>query len=144
MTWATITGAGTSTAVKFFGDVMNKINNMFNGVDITDTVTIHTNVTWSFQDNSFKLRDSNDSNAYSIRGGNLTVDVDALLPVLSGNDTFGFIGLAQTVSAVKTHTEDIFFNTQTKGIVNIDTQTEPQKHQYTTDNAGNIEVKIIA
>lgn len=48
MTWATITGAGTTTATKFHGDVMNKINNMFGGVDVTDTVSINAAVTWTF------------------------------------------------------------------------------------------------
>jgi len=48
MTWVTITGAGTTTATKFHGDVMNKINDMFGGVDITDTVSINVNVTWAF------------------------------------------------------------------------------------------------
>ena len=46
--WATITGAGTTTATKFHGDVMNKINNMFEGNDPSDTVTIHANATWTF------------------------------------------------------------------------------------------------
>lgn len=49
MTWATITGAGTTTATKFFGDVMNKINNMLNGDDVSDSVTINTAVSWDFQ-----------------------------------------------------------------------------------------------
>ena len=48
MTWVLITGAGTTTATKFFGDVMNKINNMFGGVDVSDTVSINAAVTWSF------------------------------------------------------------------------------------------------
>jgi len=48
MTWATITGAGTTTATKFHGDVMNKINNMLGGTDVSDTVSIHSNVTWTF------------------------------------------------------------------------------------------------
>jgi len=48
MAWSTITGAGTTTATKFHGDVMNKINNMLNGTDVTDTVSIHSNVTWTF------------------------------------------------------------------------------------------------
>jgi len=48
MAWATITGAGTTTATKFHGDVMNKINNMLNGTDVSDTVSIHANVTWGF------------------------------------------------------------------------------------------------
>lgn len=47
MTWATISGPGTTTATKFHGDVMNKINNMFGGVDVTDSVSIHASVGWT-------------------------------------------------------------------------------------------------
>lgn len=49
MTWHKITSPGTSTADKFFGDVTNKINGMFNGEDISDSVSIHNNVGWDFQ-----------------------------------------------------------------------------------------------
>jgi len=48
MAWTTISGAIATTATIFGGDVMNKINNMFNGVDVSDTVTIHANVDWNF------------------------------------------------------------------------------------------------
>lgn len=100
MTWATISGAGTTTATKFFGDVMNKINDMFNGVDISDTVTINTAVTWTFQDNSFKLRDSDDSNTYSIRTGNLAGDFDLSIPVIAANDSFSLLGINQTFTGI--------------------------------------------
>jgi len=142
--WVTITGAGTTTATKFFGDVMNKINNMFNGVDVSDTVQIHTNVTWEFRGSSLKVSDTSDTHQYTLLGSELTGSRNLILPAILANDTINTIGLAQTISAVKTHSEDITFSVQTKGVVNTDTQQEPQKHQYTTKNDGSIEVKVIA
>ncbi len=50
MAWSTITGEVASTATVFGGDVMNKINNMFNGVDISDSVTIIAAVPWTIND----------------------------------------------------------------------------------------------
>ncbi len=49
MVWSIIGGALVSTATRFGGDVMNKINNMFSGVDVSDNVTIHPNVKWTYK-----------------------------------------------------------------------------------------------
>ncbi len=49
MVWSIIGGALASTASRFGGDVMNKINNMFSGVDVSDNVTIHPNVKWTYK-----------------------------------------------------------------------------------------------
>ena len=97
MTWATITGSGTSTATKFFGDVMNKINNMFNGTDVTDTVTINTAVTWTFKGTAFRIRDSDDSNSYIFTGSNLAADRTITLPLLAGNDVLVTADFIQTL-----------------------------------------------
>jgi len=109
MAWSTITGAGVSIATKFFGDVMNKINNMFNGVDISDTVTINANVTWQFNGSAFRIRDSDDTNNYIFVGGNLTADRNVNLPVLGANDTIDFIGTASTHTGAKTFNDTKLF-----------------------------------
>jgi len=108
MAWSTITGAGVSISTKFFGDVMNKINNMFNGVDITDTVSINANVTWSFKGNAFRIRDSDDTNDYIFVGGNLAADRNVNLPVLAGNDTIAFLAEPQQFTGNKTFDSTIF------------------------------------
>lgn len=97
MTWSTITGAGTTTATKFFGDVMNKINNMLNGSDVSDTVTIHSNVTWTFKGSAFKIRDSDDSHSYTIIGANLAANRQITLPLLTGDDIAVTADFAQTL-----------------------------------------------
>lgn len=96
MTWSTITGAGTTTATKFFGDVMNKINNMLNGTDVSDTVTIHSNVTWTFKGSALKVRDSDDSHSYSFAGSNLAANRTITLPLLTGDDVMMTADFAQT------------------------------------------------
>lgn len=108
MTWHTITGAGVSIATKFFGDTMNKISNMFNTVDVSDVVKIHTNVTWTFDGNAFRIRDSDDSNSYIFVGGNLASDRNVNLPVLAGNDTIAFLAEPQQFTGNKTFDSTIF------------------------------------
>jgi len=109
MAWSTITGAGTSIATKFFGDVMNKINNMLNGTDVSDTVTINANVTWQFNGNAFRIRDSDDTNNYIFVGGNLAADRNVNLPVLAAADTIDFIGTSSTHTGAKTFNDTKFF-----------------------------------
>lgn len=102
MVFATITGAGVTTATKFYGDITNKFSNMFNGVDITDTVTINTAVTWTFKGTAFRIRDSDDSHSYIFQGDNIAADRTITIPVLAGNDTIPFPSLAQTWSGAQT------------------------------------------
>jgi len=63
MVWTLISGAIATTATIFGGDVMQKINNMFSGVDVSDTVTINPLVTWTFQDNSLTVSGTGFTNA---------------------------------------------------------------------------------
>lgn len=100
MTWVTITGAGTTTATKFHGDAMNKISNMFNGTDVSDTVTIHANVTWTFKDGAFILRDSADDHSYTIRTSDIGGNYNLTLPVITSNDTVATVGLANAWGTV--------------------------------------------
>lgn len=109
MTWHTITGAGVSIATKFFGDAMNKLSNMLNGVDISDTVSINPNVTWTFRGNAFRIRDSDDSDNYIFVGGDIAGDRNVLLPVLAANDTIDFIGTPSTHTGAKTFNDTKFF-----------------------------------
>jgi len=98
--WATITGAGTTTATKFHGDVMNKINNMLNGTDVSDTVNIHSNVVWTFNNGSFKLNNPADTFSYTITPAAIAADRTLNMPLTTGTDTLATLGLAQTFSAL--------------------------------------------
>lgn len=98
MAWATITGAGTTTATKFHGDVMNKINNMLGGVDVTDTVTINAAVTWTFENGAFKLRNPADTFSYTITPAAIAADRALTLPLALGADEL----LAQDTAATPT------------------------------------------
>lgn len=87
MTWVTITGAGTTTATKFFGDITNKYSNMFNGVDVSDTVTINSAVIWTFENGAFKLRNPADTFSYLFTPAAIAADRTITLPLLTGDDT---------------------------------------------------------
>jgi len=106
MTWVTITGAGITTATKFFGDALNKINNMFNTVDVSDIVKINAAVTWTFDGNSFRVRDSNDDASYIFVGGDLAADRNVNLPVLTAGDTIAFVGFPNSYTATQTFQDD--------------------------------------
>jgi hypothetical protein len=87
MSWETISGAGTTTATKFHGDWGNYISNMFNASDISRTVSIHPNVTWTFKNGAFKLRNPADTYSYSITPAAIAADRALNLPLLTGTDT---------------------------------------------------------
>lgn len=114
MTWATITGAGTTTATKFYGDITNKFSNMFNGSDVSDTVTIHSNVTWTFKNGALKLKNPADTFSYTITPAAIAADRALTLPLITGSDTLAVLGLAQTWTGVQTFTTPIL-GTPTSG-----------------------------
>jgi len=111
MAWVTITGDVVSTATKFGGtDHGNKIANMFNGSDITDTVTIHSSVIWTFNNGAFKLNNPAGTFKYLIVPAAILADRSLSLPLITGADTLASLGLAQTFTAVQTMTSPVFIN----------------------------------
>ena len=121
MAWVTITGDVVSTATKFGGtDHGNKIANMFNGSDITDTVTIHSSVIWTFNNGAFKLNNPAGTFKYLIVPAAILADRSLSLPLITGADTLASLGLAQTFTAVQTMTSPVFINpelgTPTSGV----------------------------
>ena len=99
MAWVTITGDVVSTATKFGGtDHGNKIANMFNGVDVSDTVTINSAVTWTFENGSFYLRNPADTFSYLFTPSAIVADRTLTLPLLTGTDTVVVEALAQTLT----------------------------------------------
>lgn len=62
MTWKEATDSDAGTAAMYGAPDVKKIMQMLNGTDVTDTVSIHANVVWSFADGALKavtIRDSN-------------------------------------------------------------------------------------
>lgn len=60
MTWHTISSPANNTSTRFGGEQMNRISNMFNEVDIGDTVSINNAVIWHFTDEGLLLEASGD------------------------------------------------------------------------------------
>ena len=99
MAWVTITGDVVSTSTKFGGtDHGNKIANMFNGVDVSDTVTINSAVSWTFENGSFYLRNPADTFSYLFTPSAIVANRTLTLPLLTGTDTVVVQDLAQTLT----------------------------------------------
>lgn len=114
MTWVTISGAGTTTATKFYGDALNKVANMLNGSDVSDTVSIHSNVIWTYKNGAFKLRNPGDTFSYTIVPAAIVADRSLNLPLITGTDTLAALGLAQSWTATQTFTTPVL-GTPTSG-----------------------------
>jgi len=102
MAWSIITGPGTTTATKFHGDVMNKINNMFNGTDISDNVTIHANTLWTMGNQTMTGRFQTDKGAdvASPVGGIMTLGTDGNVFDVTGTNTINeILGTTWTLGA---------------------------------------------
>lgn len=119
MAWVTITGAGTTTATRFKGDATNKIDDMFNGVDVSDTVKIHKNVTWSFVDDSLRIQNPADTFSYIFTPSAILANRVITIPLLTGNEELVTTDVVQTLKSKKlTDTSTIVNNADvTKSLI---------------------------
>lgn len=98
--WVTITGAGTTTATKFFGDITNKFSNMFNGVDVSDTVVINAAVTWTMGNMTMTGRFQTDKGADVASGGIITLGTDGNVFDITGTTNINeILGTTWTLGA---------------------------------------------
>lgn len=82
MAWVTITGAGVTSATRYKGDALNKINDMLNAVDVLDTVKINSAVTWSFVSNAFRIKNPADTFSYIFTPSAILADRILTIPLL--------------------------------------------------------------
>jgi hypothetical protein len=102
MTWVTISGPGTTTATKFHGDALNKVDDLFNGTDISDTVTIHANTLWTMGNQTMTGRFQTDQGAdvASPAGGIMTLGTDGNVFDITGTNTINeILGTTWTLGA---------------------------------------------
>ena len=140
MTWVTITGDVVSTSTKFGGtDHGNKIANMFNGVDVSDTVTINSAVVWTFNNGSFKLNNPAGTFEYLFTPSAIIADRTLTLPLLTGTDTIVVEALAQTLTN-KTLTSPTLVTPAlgTPASGTLTNCTFPTLNQNTTGTADNV------
>lgn len=86
MVWVTITGVGVTSATRFKGDALNKIDDMLSGVDVTDTVKIHKNVTWSFIDDAFRIKNPADTFSYIFTPSAIIANRILTLPLMTTDE----------------------------------------------------------
>jgi hypothetical protein len=86
MVWVTITGVGVTSATRFKGDALNKIDDMLSGVDVTDTVKIHKNVTWSFIDDAFRIKNPADTFSYIFTPSAIIANRILTIPLMTADE----------------------------------------------------------
>ena len=121
MTFKEATDGNTGSATKFGAPDLNKITQMLNGKDITDTVTIHQNVFWKFSEGALQLYNTAKTYLLTIKTGAQTGNYNLSIPVLSANDTIETLGTAQTVTGAKTFTSDITISATKKLLLSAST-----------------------
>ncbi len=95
MAWKVI-GITGGSAVKYGGQDLDKINNMFNGVADVDTVDINSN--WQFRTNRARIRNLANTFNYIIASSAIVADRTITLPLLTAADTFVTQAMAQPLT----------------------------------------------
>jgi len=99
MVWKQATDCCPGTAAVYGAPDTLKISQLFSDTDVTDTVTIHETVVWTFQSNACtgdSMRISNPAQTfnYTFVSDNIAASRDVSLPILTADDTFVFTGFA--------------------------------------------------
>ncbi len=92
MVWKQATDCCAGTAAIFGAPDLLKVSQLFSDTDITDTVTIHETVAWTFQSNactgdSILISNPAQTFTYNIRASAIGAQRDLILPLLLGDDT---------------------------------------------------------
>jgi len=99
MVWKKVTNSDTGTADLFGGNDMDKVSDIFSGVDADD---IDFNADIKFR--SGKLQVANPANTfkYNVTAAAIAADRTLNLPLITATDTLAVLGLAQTFTAAQT------------------------------------------
>ena len=98
MVWKKV-GTTDGTTEKFGGEDMDKISDLFSGSMDIDDVDINSDVV--FRDGRNGYNNPDNTFAYIIRTSAIAAARDLTLPLLTENDTFAVLKLAQTFSALQ-------------------------------------------
>lgn len=95
MVWKQATDCCAGTAVIYGAPDIVKISQLFSDTDVSDTVTIHESVAWTFQSDagtgdSFRISNPAQTFCYHIRATAIAAQRDVILPLLTGDDTIVF------------------------------------------------------
>jgi len=103
MVWKQASDCCAGTAAIYGAPDLVKVSQLFSDTDVTDTVTIHESVNWTFQSDGTtgdSIRISNPAQTfnYNIRATAIAAQRDVILPLLTGDDTLVFEAHCQTLT----------------------------------------------
>lgn len=95
--WKEASDSNAGDSTKYGAPDVKKISQMFSAQDISDTVSIHANVIWTFKNSALRIRNPADTFSYTIVPSEISAARNATLPLLTGNDQFTFDSHATTI-----------------------------------------------
>ena len=95
MVWKKVINADSGDADHHGGDSLDKVSDLFSGVDVDD---VDINCDWNFRSGKLNIRNPANTFSYNVVGAALAATRTLNLPLLTGTDTVVVTGLAQTLS----------------------------------------------
>jgi len=95
MVWKKVINADSGDADHHGGDSLDKVSDLFSGVDVDD---VDINCDWNYRSGKLNIRNPGNTFSYNIVAAALAADRTLNLPLLTGTDTFAVTGLTQTFS----------------------------------------------
>jgi len=96
MTWKTVVNADAGDADHHGGDSLDKVSNLFSGVDVDD---VDVNSDWTFRSAKLNIRNPANTFSYNIVGAALTGSNKTLnSPLITGTDTLASLGITNVFS----------------------------------------------
>jgi len=94
MTWKKVVNADAGDADHHGGDSLDKVSDLFSGVDVDD---VDINCDWNYRSGKLNIRNPANTFSYNIVGAALAATRTLNLPLLTGTDTVAVTDLAQTL-----------------------------------------------
>lgn len=136
MVWKEATDCCTGTAAIYGAPDLVKISQLFSDTDVSDTVTIHEAVQWTFQSNactgaSFRISNPAQTVNYVIDSAAIVAQRVITLPLLVGDDIFVTAAFCQDLT---NKTYDLGCNTLTGTPVEFNNALQCDTFSYISDN----------
>src|SRR6476659_256633 len=94
MVWKKVINADSGDADHHGGDSLDKVSDLFSGVDVDD---VDINCDWNYRSGKLNIRNPANTFSYNVVGAALAATRTLNLPLLTGTDTVSVTDLAQTL-----------------------------------------------